>query len=52
LRWGAGHLNFACVKIGERCKKPVALIGDTFCAVNLRAEGLEGYALMNYQEIS
>jgi len=49
---GPGHLDFVCVEIGERYRKPVALIGDSFCAANLRAEGLEGYGLINYSDLN
>jgi hypothetical protein len=49
---GAGHLNFVCVEIGERYRKPVAILGDSFCAANLRAEGLEGYGLLNYSDLN
>jgi len=49
---GNGHLHFPGATIGERYKEPVALIGDTFCPANLRAENLESYGLLDYSELN
>jgi len=49
---GAHHLHFPCANIGERYEKAVAVIGDTYCSADLRARNLEGYGLLNYEELN
>jgi len=58
---GAGLAQFVAVKIGERYKKPVAMVGGELdsnlpmgcdAISHLRAKNLEGYVLLNYPELN
>jgi len=58
---GAGLAQFVAVKIGERYKKPVAMVGEESdlnllmgcdAVSHLRAKNLEGYVLLNYSELN